>query len=167
MNGFFALLLDLVLIGLLITGIVYALRLSRQLKNLRASRTEMERFVLDFSATVHRAESGVRGLKQAARTSGDDLEKLIEKAQSLRDELHFLVESADQIATRLSDTAATATRAFASEPEKSAPLSAAAKPRIASVPTPESSKTAAASDKKGGASSAAERELMRALEKLG
>lgn len=59
---------------------------------MRASRTEMQRFILDFSATVGRAEAGIKGLKTAARSSGDDLEKLIERAHGLRDELHFLIE---------------------------------------------------------------------------
>ncbi len=160
MNGLISIVLDVTLIALLAVAIHYAMNLSRQLAGLRASRADMERFVIEFSATVHRAEAGITGLKQAARSSGDDLERLIEKAQYLRDELHFLVESADQIANRLSDTAAAATRLAAPENED---------PKAATV-TPLKPDTKAA-DKRvnisSGTASAAERELLKILGKLG
>jgi hypothetical protein len=38
---------DFVLIGLLAAGISYAVKLTKQLAEMRASRAEMERFVLD------------------------------------------------------------------------------------------------------------------------
>ena len=78
---------------------MFAVKLSRQINTLRATRLEMEKIIGTFNATVLRCESGIRELKQVARTSGDDLEKLIERGQSLRDELVFISESADQIAT--------------------------------------------------------------------
>lgn len=149
----FSLLLDLVLIGLLIAGVTYAFRLSRQLAEMRASRAEMERFVLNFNAIVSRAEAGIRGLKNASRESGDDLERLIEKANLLRDELHFLTESADQIATRLSDKAATVTRGKSGSPQESTPETSA--------------KPQAPSAQNLGTASATERDLLRVLRKSG
>lgn len=148
-----SLLLDLVLATLLGVGIFYAVRLTRQLSEMRANHLAMERFVTDFNATVLRAEAGIRGLKNAARQAGDDLEHLIEKGQSLRDELHFLTESADQIAARLSDKAASATRGNA-ETKKEEPAAAAktAPPAREEPPKP---------------SSAAERELLNLLKKSG
>lgn len=169
MPGTFSLALDVVLIALLGAGIYFAVRLSRQMASLRTNRADMERFVMNFSATVQRAEAGIQGLRLAARTGGDDLEKLIDKAQALRDELHFLVDSADKIASRLSDTASTATRLTAvPEPVRQAGLSGAAKPAILATP-----RSAASADPLAGAekaastlSSAAERELLKVLEKL-
>ena len=179
MSGILSLILDLALIGLLIAGIGYAMRLTRQLKGLRASRSEMERFVMEFSATVERAEAGIRGLKQAARSGGDDLEQLIEKAQMLRDELHFLVESADKIANRLSNAATNVARTKLSETtvaiETKKPHGAH---KPAQVPVPEASQAsslarsaAAKAEKKesfaAGSPSTAEQELLMALKKLG
>lgn len=159
MGDIISFLLDVVMAGLLITGIVYAMRLSRQLAALRASRGEMERFVAEFSATVQRAEAGVRGLKQAARDSGDDLEKLIGKAETIRDELAFLVESADQIANRLSDSAAGAARSMLrpESPASSAAAGAAPLP-FAKSARPEPARAPV---------SAVERDLLRVLEKRG
>jgi hypothetical protein len=180
MNGFLTFFLDLVLTGLLIAGIVYAVRLSQQIAGLRAGREDMERFVAEFSATVDWAEAGVRGLKQAARSSGDDLEQLIEKAQAMRDELQFLTASADKIASRLGDSAGAASRqskpASASGPDNRGPAKALAQ----AGPTPEAVQKALASvaaitnplaENKGSlpgiAPSAAEQELLKALQKLG
>lgn len=115
MGDLLAIVLDVVMIGLLITGIVYAARLYKQLLGLRASRAEMERFVTDFALTVQRAEAGIKGLKLAAREGGDDLEKLIDRSKQISDELSFLVESADQLANRLSNTASLAARAATPE----------------------------------------------------
>lgn len=154
--------LDLALIALLVIGIVYASKLMVQLKALRAVRTEMERFVLDFSATVVRAENGVKTLKAAARSSGDDLEQLIEKGGSLRDELGFLIESADKIATRLSSTASNTVKASAAAKESTSGTEKEETLKNVQKKILKESELSALSG-----SSAAERELLRALKKLG
>lgn len=158
-------LLDLVLIGLLIAGIFYAVKLTRQLADMKASRADMERFVGEFNATVMRAEAGIRGLKNASRESGDDLERLIERGQNLRDELNFLTESADQIANRLSESASIAARATsaAPEPTKQAETPKGKAQQPAPKPTPQPSST----ESDYVPASAAERELMRVLKKIG
>src|SRR5436190_1363606 len=119
-------LLDLVLIGVISAGLYQAARLIKHLANLKQGRIDMERFVHEFNATVIRAEAGIKGLRIAARESGDDLEKLVEKAVMVRDELHFIVESADQIAERLSNTASSAMRPA---PEPQAPKQSPAAPQ--------------------------------------
>lgn len=97
--------LDLVLIVCVGAGLIQATRLMRHFSGLRQGREDMERFVREFNSTVARAETGIKELRYAARESGDDLEKLVDKAIMARDELQFLVESADQIAERLSQSA--------------------------------------------------------------
>lgn len=154
---------DLILIGLLVAGIHYAIKLTRQLAEMRAGRAEMERFVYSFNATVERAEAGIRGLKSAARSSGDDLEGLIEKGQMLRDELHFLTESADQIATRLSITAGQAAQKSAPAQEEET-LKASPAPR---QPIEERKAVGAESVRLSAASSTAEKELLRVLGQKG
>jgi len=107
MTTWIGIVLDIVLITLVGVGVVQAMRLINQLKDLRSSRVEIERFVRDFNAAVMRAEAGIKGLRAAARETGDDLEKLIEKGTMVRDELNFIVESADSVAERLSIAAST------------------------------------------------------------
>ncbi len=107
MTEWIGLFLDLVLIGVVSAGVVQAIRLIRQLQDLRASRAEMERFVRDFNGAVTRAEAGIKGLRSVARESGDDLEKLIEKASLVRDELNFIIDSAEGVADRLTQKTST------------------------------------------------------------
>jgi hypothetical protein len=158
--AYVSLFFDFVLIGLLAAGISYAIKLTRQLAEMRAGRAEMERFVLEFNATVMRAEAGIKGLKNASRSAGDDLEKLIERGQNLREELHFLIESADQIASRLSDKASCATRGAAQPGNAPQP---AGKPAAASA----EQTSAKAFSLDPSSASAAERELLRVLKKIG
>ncbi|MDX9689728.1 MAG: hypothetical protein EOM37_05885 [Proteobacteria bacterium] len=162
--SFIAIFLDVVMIGLLGTGIFYAVRLTRQLAEMRASRAEMQRFVIDFNQTVLRAEAGVQNLKHTARSSGDDLEKLIEKSHSLRDELMFLVESADQAANRLSQRATSAKSVAAPTPQTTTPSSPKNIKEPASAPKATVPKAEPFSFK---AASTAEQELLRVLKKLG
>lgn len=163
--------LDIVLIGLLGFAVSYAMKLTKQLNEMRAGRAEMERFVLAFNATVSRAEAGVQGLKNAARSSGDDLEQLIEKGQTLRDELMFLTESADQIATRLTDSAgAAAQKAGGTQSAKIAPQKAVrAKPAPTAKKKSVADVSPIATQKKSASTpaSAAEKELLRVLKKMG
>ncbi len=115
MGDWLRLALDAILILCVGAGIAQATRLIRHLAVLQQGREDMDRFVREFNATVARAETGLKELRYAARESGDDLEKLVEKAVMVRDELQFLVESADQIAERLSQSA---TQAVQSGEEK-------------------------------------------------
>lgn len=170
---YISLLLDVVLIGLLAAGIRYAIKLTSQLADMRAGRLEMERFIGQFNATVSRAEAGILGLKTTARTCGDDLERLIEKGQLLRDELNFLTESADMIANRLSQSATQISRGPEQAPQAAAPSQAPAQQiKDAASVAPKSTKPLVQEMKNVMASSnktpsSAERELLRALEKLG
>ncbi|MGE3623776.1 MAG: DUF6468 domain-containing protein [Bdellovibrionales bacterium] len=149
--------LNVILIGLVAAGLVQATRLLRHLAGLKQGRAEMERFVRDFNGVVVRAEAGIKNLKTAARDSGDDLEKLVDRATLMRDELQFIVEAADKAATRLSQSVpGTASRAEEKTAAKPAPAS------VTALPSKKPSGPVSAA-----AASRAERELMQALEKLG
>lgn len=175
MTAWLGIALDIFLIAVVSAGVVQAIRLIRELRGLRASRADMDRFVRDFNMAVLRADEGIKTLRAIARESGDDLEKLVEKAIMVRDELTFIVESADHVAERLSGTATKAMRMEQPKapveppsaevkpaPKKPAAVveqRAARKPAVASVQSP------AAHEKEP--LSRAEQELIQALKKLG
>jgi hypothetical protein len=152
------LILDVLLIAVVAAGIVQATRLIRQLRDLRASRAEMDRFVRDFNGAVSRAEAGIKALRAAARDSGDDLEKLVEKAVMVRDELNFIVESADGVAERLSVSASNVLHT-----ERAAPPTAAKENKSAES---SSHKPAGPANGEAAPSSRAEKELLQALQKM-
>jgi hypothetical protein len=168
MTEWLALFLDVVLIAVVGAGVVQAMRLIRQLQDLRTGRVEMERFVRDFNGAVLRAEAGIKALRSAARETGDDLEKLVEKGRMVRDELNFIVESADGVAERLSGVASKAMRAEKMPPVESRANEKpahAVEPRMARKSAVVASVIPAKTEK--GPLSRAEQELIQALKKLG
>lgn len=175
--------LDIVLIVLIGAGLVQATRLIWHLAGLRAGRIEMANFVREFNATVLRAETGIKALKAAARESGDDLENLVNKSVAVRDELAFIVESADQLAERLTNAASVASGLARPEAKAEKKPAAAAQPPapatpfvpepIAASPKPaEAPKSAAVTpitsrrEAEPKPVSRAEKELVQALKKL-
>ncbi|HYD30404.1 MAG TPA: DUF6468 domain-containing protein [Azospirillaceae bacterium] len=117
----FSLLLDLVIVGLLVATITYAVILNRQLTQLRESRGELEMLVRGFAEATSRAEVGVKAMKKTAGEAGEALQSTIEKAHSLRDELQLIIETADSLANRLeSATSGRGTAAAVSPPPRPA-----------------------------------------------
>ncbi|MFA5041685.1 MAG: DUF6468 domain-containing protein [Bdellovibrionales bacterium] len=159
------LILDCALIAVVGAGVVQATRLVIQLRDLRASRAEMERFVREFNSAVVRAEAGIKTLRTTARESGDDLEKLVEKAVMVRDELNFIVESADGVADRLSVSASKVMHENTARASGKGEDSASVEQRGNPKPTIISSTASSRGEK--AAMSRAEQELMQALKKLG
>ena len=155
--------LDLCIIAALAVAVRYALRLEKQLRLLRESREEMARYTADFARNVDRAETGIKSLKLMARTSGDDLEQLVERAQALRDELQFVVDHANSIAdkiTRLGGQLAQQQSKVTESPMPPPPAPAVERPPLRAVaggavvpPAPEPR-------------SRAERELLQALQRM-
>ncbi len=94
--------LDLLMVILLVATIVYAIILNRQIVRLRESRGEMIELVKGLNEAMTKAEASVRGLKRTAGETGESLQRTIDKAAGLRDELQFMIEAANTLADRLS-----------------------------------------------------------------
>lgn len=101
MSPTLSLILDLVMVGLLAATIAYAIILNKEIIKLRESRGEMNDLIRGLNEAMARAETGVRGLKKTAYDTGEDLQRTVAKAQTLRDELEFMIEAADAMANRL------------------------------------------------------------------
>lgn len=101
MSPLVSIIIDVVMVGLLAATIAYAIILNRQIIALRESRGEMAELIQGLNDAMARAEAGVRTLKKAAGDTGEDLQRTVNKAQTLRDELEFMIEAADALANRL------------------------------------------------------------------
>ena len=106
------LIINIVVICLLVPTIVFAVVLNKRLEILRNSRADLGRLIEAFNDATTRAESGIPRLKQAADSAGGLLRDQIQKAQTLRDDMAFMIERADAIVRRLDD----AMRAMPSRP---------------------------------------------------
>ncbi len=97
------LIINIVVICLLVPTIVFAVVLNKRLEILRNSRADLGRLIEAFNDATTRAESGIPRLKQAADSAGGLLRDQIQKAQTLRDDMAFMIERADAIVRRLDD----------------------------------------------------------------
>jgi len=98
------LLLDVIIIVLLAATIVYAVILNSRLAQLRDNRDDLARLVAAFNDATARAESGIPKLRRAAEDAGNALQERVEKAQTLRDDLAFMIERADSMAGKLENS---------------------------------------------------------------
>jgi len=96
-----AALADVALVALVATMIGYCVVLNRRLSALHRGQTEMGRLVMAFNEAALRAEGGLA----AFRATGDEhltkLDRLIDRARTVGDELAFLTERGDRIASTL------------------------------------------------------------------
>ncbi len=92
---------NIVIICLLIPTIIFAYILNKKLDMLRNSRNDLGRLIEAFNDATIRAESGIPKLRQAADSAGVQLKEQVEKAQILRDDLAFLIDRAENSATKL------------------------------------------------------------------
>ena len=90
---------DIAFAVLLVITIGYAVVLNRKLGNLRRHKEELEKLALTFSQSTTRADDSIQRLK----SSTDVLQKGINKAQGLRDDLSFLIDRGTLAADRLEE----------------------------------------------------------------
>lgn len=170
--------LDLLVSVLLVATIGYAVMLNQRLTQLRKNRDDLAKIIVSFNEATVRAESSIPKLRKAAEDSGQSLQERVEKAQSLRDDLAFMIERADTMANRLENavrSARTEVKGAAPVPPPvpraqtggspaaslSSPGLAAASARAATMAA-----AAAASEMDVDDRSEAERELLRALQSM-
>ena len=175
-----SLIFDALIAVLLVATIGYAAVLNRKLGILRDAKSEMEALIASFSESTECAGSGVESLKQEAGRSGEALQKKVEAARGLVDDLGFLIERGARLAERLDGEigAARAKRTVGLAAERAPaqaqwPAAAAAKAEIGAARA-----NSAPGDSAGGAGpagdpapdagaadlSAAESELLKALQ---
>lgn len=93
--------LDVLVAGLLVATIIYAILLSRRLGALRNDKQQLEALVRSLDESARRAETGVASLKQAADQIGQELQQRIDRGQGLRTDLTYMVDLAGNLADRL------------------------------------------------------------------
>ncbi len=160
---------DIVVALLLIATIFYAIKLNRRLAALRGDKSELQTLVQSLSGASQHAEASVGALKAVAEDVGRHLEKQVEQAQALREDLRYMMERGGALADRLETSLRGRRDEAAPEPLRPRPPERprAAEPilperrsqRAATPPAPSLGEERAAS----GAPSRAERNLLRVL----
>ena len=99
MNIPFSLLLDIFIAVLLIVTIGYALTLNNRLGVLRRDKDELQALALSFGESTIRAEESIAHLSETI----DVLQERIKRAESLREDLVFLIDRGNSTADTLEE----------------------------------------------------------------
>lgn len=151
-------LLETALLVLLAATLFQALRLEKALGVLKRDRVALEELVRGFNASTQAAEQGIERLGSAAEGAGRSIQRQIESATGLKDDLLFLSERGERLADRL-DTLVRQARAATQEApgEPVLPSPVLPSPGLPNMDRP------TAEEREPRLRSQAERDLLRAL----
>ena len=92
---------DAIVAVLLIATIGYSVVLNRRLGSVRSDREKFEVLVRNLNTASQRAEAAVTNLRVTADELGRRLEKKVEEARALSDDLTYMIERGGNIADKL------------------------------------------------------------------
>lgn len=95
----YALIIDVIVAILLIVTIIYAINLNKRLSAMRRDRAKLEKIATEFAQSTARANESITHLKNTNET----LQRQLDTAQSLRDDLAYLLDRGEKSADRLED----------------------------------------------------------------
>jgi hypothetical protein len=95
--------LDGLLVVLLMATLFHAIRLERALGALKRDRSALESLVGTFNASTHAAETGIERLRVATDGAGRQIQRQIDAATTLKEDLTFLVQRSEGLADRLDE----------------------------------------------------------------
>lgn len=94
-------LLEIALLILLAATLFHALRLERALGVLKRDRAALEALVDGFNSSTRAAEQGIERLRSAAEGAGRQVQRQVDMAVGLKDDLLFLTERGERLADRM------------------------------------------------------------------
>ena len=111
MSGFpWNMLVDLVAIALLGATVFYCVLLDRRLRAMRDGQDGLKDTIYTLNEACDRAAMSVRNLAGATEQVDDELERRLERARALADELGMILESGNNLADRLTGASTDAVR---------------------------------------------------------
>lgn len=100
------LIVEIVVVVLLIGTFGMCLVLNRRLGNLRANQDEMRRLIGEFDKALTKARHSMADLKAVSAAVDGAHEERMKQAKAIREELGFMIDTADRLADRLAGEAA-------------------------------------------------------------
>ncbi len=105
-----------VLIGLGVT-VFYCIRLSKALNNFRKYRQEFNTLVGELGKNIDHAHDAIANLKNSSFEAGEDLQKVVNNARKLTDELQLMHDMGNALANRLERMSDTSHRKMSEKPD--------------------------------------------------
>ena len=142
---------DIIVAVLLITTIVYCLKLNARIRVLQDSKSELAQLIEKFDQSTHKATHSINEIHKASKKIAENMQARLDKANFLADDLAFMIEKGSKLADRM-DGGIASSRGAASVAPQPAPRSRPAPAVGDSEPMSRESLAAAAV---GGANAAA------------
>jgi hypothetical protein len=98
------------LIILLVLAMSYGFLLNRRIVALRKDQKDLEKLAVSFTKATQRAESGVAQLRAATQGSVTTLQETMQRAETIRRDLEFLIDRGQGTADKLERGVRTAER---------------------------------------------------------
>ncbi len=95
------LIINILIVGLLIPTIIFAYKLNKNLNILRNNQKSLAKLVDSLNEATFKAENSIPKLKNITETSSSGLKEVVSSAKTLKDDLEFINQRADQLADRL------------------------------------------------------------------
>jgi uncharacterized phage infection (PIP) family protein YhgE len=114
------LILDLVLIVMLAACIAYCVSLNKKLSVMRNAQSEMRQVAQQFDQAIVKSKLGIEELRRASKDLGGGLQREVDDARSLLEELKLINASSSRIADRLQESVGGAGRKINTPEEPSA-----------------------------------------------
>ncbi len=93
--------IDFILAGLLLMTIFYSSLLNQKINALKSDRLEMEKLLSSLTGAIDKAEHGINQLQISTSQGEYTLSNQIKKAGTLKTDLEYFCEKADQILDKL------------------------------------------------------------------
>lgn len=101
MSELLSIALDVLVLAGLGVMIFYSFKLSRSLDSFRKGREEFGAMVKELADNIVKAETAMSKMKNTALSSGEDLQRVIDRSKGLIDELEIMNDAGDSLAERL------------------------------------------------------------------
>jgi hypothetical protein len=168
MSPTFAIFLDLLVVGLLIATIIYAVSLNRSIAKLRDGKAELAVLLQNLAESVTHADVAISSMKSVAGEYDTSLSRQIGTARALVDELQVINETANNLASRIERAVQGGRSVVAGQP---VPVPVKADPFAALMTDDEDEAPVSAKGRKGAGApargrSGADRELADAIDLL-
>lgn len=155
------LLLDVSVAALLLAVILYCGRLNRNIRVLQDSKSEMAKLFSEFDQSIDAAQQSVRELKEATRKSEDILREKLDTANSIADDLAFMIERGNKTADQIEASMKGGRNAM-----KEGPAPASAAPREMTRRDVDASSSAAAQPRKEASNASRTASIESVLEQM-
>lgn len=97
----FEFIINVIIIALLVPTIIFAWKLNRNLTALRENQNSLAKLIGALNDATNKAENSIPKLKSVTEHSSEDLKEVVDNAKTIKDDLLFINERADNLADRL------------------------------------------------------------------